>query len=125
MIAAGSNSSMTSAFVYLSDGVLVIGNAGLERRFSAVPGQPFVTTAFVNRLTGRDYLRPGGREFAFAADSQPVTGLDFAFERSEVRSAPDRAEAVAHLIGRSFTVEIHVLTYSDHPVVRKWLVVTT
>lgn len=109
---------------YSSDDALILGNVSLERRFRAVPGQPCVTTAFVNRLSGRDYLRPGGREFAFALDGRPLSGLDFALERTDLQLAPDRAVAVAHLAGPRLSVEMHLVVYARHPVVRKWLVVT-
>lgn len=48
---------MTGSFAYLSNGVLTLGNVSLQRRFAAAPGQPFITTTFTNRLTGRDYFR--------------------------------------------------------------------
>ncbi|MBI3761328.1 MAG: alpha-galactosidase [Chloroflexi bacterium] len=115
---------MSDSFVHLFDNTLSLGNASLERRFAAAPGQPFVTTAFMNRLSGRDYLRPGGREFAFAADGQPFTGLDFTFERAELTNLPDRAGATVHLSWASVAVELHFTAYAAHPVIRKWLVVT-
>jgi len=111
------------ASAYLSDGAFVIGNGGLERRFRAVPGQPFVTTAFANRLTGRDYWHPGGHEFAFAVDGAPLTGLDFAFAGADLSITPDRAEAVVRLSNAALSVELHFIAYTAHPVIRKWLVV--
>ena len=115
---------MTGSFAYLSNGVLTLGNVSLQRRFAAAPGQPFITTTFTNRLTGRDYFRPGGREFAFAVDGQPFAGLDFTFERADLSTAPDRAEAVVHAGGAFLAIELHFIVYADHPVIRKWLVVT-
>jgi len=107
---------VTGSFAHLSNGVLTLGNDSLQRRFAAAPGQPFITTTFANRLTGR--------EFAFAVDGQPFAGLDFTFERADLSTAPDRAEAVVHAGGAFLAIELHFIVYADHPVIRKWLVVT-
>ena len=100
---------------------LVIGNRWIERRFAAQVGQPFVTTAFLNKISNRDYGRAGGREFSFAVDGGELAGMDFVLERIEIREGHDPVEVVAHLRAPTLVVRLHAEVYADHPVVRKWL----
>ena len=108
----------TAAYAYEADGVLVIGNRWVERRFAARVGQPFLTNAFRNRRSGRDYWRAGGREFALAVDGQTWNGERFALERVLILNARDPVEIVVALTGGGMQVEVHVAVYADHPVIR-------
>lgn len=130
---------------------LVIGNRWVERAFAARVGEPVITTSCVNKISKRDYSRTGSREFCFSIDGNEIGGTDFALERIEIRDESDPIQVIAHL--RSVTpalahaasvarsdpstllrsalgddeampkVELHFLIYSDHPVIRKWLVI--
>ncbi|MBI5030854.1 MAG: alpha-galactosidase [Chloroflexi bacterium] len=121
---------------------LLIGNRWVERAFSARVGEPFITSSFVNKTsnrdyvrTDRDYARAGSREFCFSIDGNEITGNDFALERIEIHDERDPIEIVAHLQTKELkensqsspssliSLDLHFLIYSDHPVIRKWLVI--
>lgn len=115
----------SSAYARCESETLVIGNAYLERRLAARAGAPCVTISFVNKETGRDYIRPGSREFSLSANGRAMTTHDFVFERVEVHES-DPTEAIVHLCTKSpplLALELHYQVYSTHPVLRKWLVV--
>jgi hypothetical protein len=115
----------TSAFARYEGETLIIGNAYLERRLAARADAPCVTISFVNKETGRDYLRPGSREFSLSANGRAMTTRDFVYQRAEIHEG-DPTEAIVHLRTTSpplLTLELHYQVYSAHPVVRKWLVV--
>lgn len=134
---------MPSAYARCQGEVLIIGNARLERRLATRADAPCVTISLVNKETGRDYIRPGSREFSLSANGQAMTGHDFVFERVEVHegdpteaivylrtkpicsddfSRPKTAEAVT-TNAQILALELHYQVYSAHPVLRKWLVV--
>ncbi|HEX7586683.1 MAG TPA: alpha-galactosidase [Anaerolineae bacterium] len=100
---------------------LVIGNQWIERRFAAQAGALFHTTAFLNKISNRDYGRAGGREFCFSVDGRSLSGADFVLERIEIRDDQDPVEIVAHLRAPALAVRLHTEVYADHPVIRKWL----
>ncbi len=102
---------------------LCIGNGWVERRFSARVGAPFLTTAFLNKISNREYWRPGGREFRFSVDGREISGENFALECVEVHEQPAAVEIRAHLRRAALWVELHARVYRDHPVIRKWLVI--
>jgi len=124
---------MPSAYARYEGQTLVIGNAYLERRLAARAAAPCVTISFVNKETGRDYIRPGSREFSLSANGRAMTTRDFVFERAEVHEG-DPTEAIVHLRLKPLlplsvspppplSIELHYQVYSAHPVLRKWLVV--
>ncbi len=102
---------------------LRIGNRWIERKFAARIGEPFLTSAFINKISNRDYSRPGGREFCFSIDGRAVSGADFQLAQVVDRRQEFSIETVAHLHAAALTVELHAVVYADHPVVRKWLVI--
>lgn len=120
------STSTPEAYARLEDGVLAIGNDRLERRLDARAGLPCVTTALVNKQTGRDYQRVPAREFSFSVDGGLVRGADFLVEGTELRTSADPVEAVVRVraIALPLEVELHYELYAEHPVVRKWLVIT-
>ncbi len=73
----------TAAYARRTHNTLIIGNQWMERRFAARVGEPFLTAAFVNKLSSRDYSRPGGREFCFSVDGRAVSGADFNLAKVE------------------------------------------
>ena len=66
-----------AAYARREDGAVILGNRWIERRFAARVGEPFRTSSFVNKISSRDYSRPGGREFCFSVDGRVVSGADF------------------------------------------------
>lgn len=113
----------SSTFARRAKNSLSIGNRWLERRFSARKGKRFITTAFVNRISNRDYWRAGGREFSLAVDGAPLSGIDFALERIDIDDTRDPIHVIAHLQNAALFVELHLVCYAEHPVIRKWLVI--
>lgn len=114
--------NVASAYVCHDSGILVLGNRFLERRIAARPGQPCVTVSFLNKQTGREYCRPGTREFSFSINGHAITSADMDFNRVELNEA-DPAEALAILDSEAYglTLEVHYQVYSGHPLVRKWI----
>ncbi len=112
-----------TAYARLEDGMLVMGNAALERRISARVGKPCVTTAFVNRLSGREYLRAHSHEFSLALNSEPLTALDFQFTRTEIEDG-EPSLVIVHLTNPQLDLQLHFQIYAAHPVIRKRLVIT-
>ncbi len=115
--------AVRAAYARRDADAMIIGNRWVERRFAAQVGEPFLTSAFVNKISQRDYSRPGGREFCFSVDGRAVSGMDFAFEQIDVREASRAVEVKTRLVGTALTVELHAVVYADHPVIRKWLVI--
>jgi alpha-galactosidase len=115
------NHSPTLPYTRLDGETLVIGNRWIERSFCARVGAPFLTTAFLNKLSKRDYARVGGREFCFSIDGKPLSGADFVMNSVEVRDAQDPCEIVARLDGPGLQVELHAQVYADYPLIRKWV----
>ena len=123
---------MPSAYARCEGEILIIGNAHLERRLAARADTPCVTLSFVNKDTGRDFIRPGSREFSLSANGRAMTTHDFVYERAEVHEG-DPTEAVVCLRTKTaeavttnvqvLALEMHYQVYSAHPVLRKWLVV--
>jgi hypothetical protein len=115
--------ALERAYARVEPGTLVIGNSRLQRRLRAEPGEACLTVSLLNRVTGTDYARPGSREFSLSIDGQPLTAQDFAFTRIEIREG-DPVEAVVYLTAGSppLALELHYQAYSDHPVLRKFLV---
>ncbi|TMC60100.1 MAG: hypothetical protein E6J26_02390, partial [Chloroflexi bacterium] len=112
-----------NAYARHSGDALVLGNAMLERRLNARPGEPCLTTAFVNRLTGRDYLRPDSAEFSFDLDGHLLTGADFRYTHADLGEG-DPAHASVYLANPHLDLELHIEVYSAHPVIRKHLRLT-
>ena len=117
------NGERAVAYARRDADAVALGNRFLERRFSARVGAPFLTSGFLNKLSGREYWRAGTREFCFSVDERETSGADFALERIEVRERQAAAEIKAHLRGAALMVELHAIVYAAHPVVRKWLVI--
>lgn len=113
-----------STVVHRTNDMLTISNAWLKRQFTTREGEQCVTVSFVNRLSGRDYARPGSREFSFIANDRVMPAHDFAFIDVDVNDG-DPAEIIIQLVSRDRTlqVEMHFLIYARHPVIRKWLVI--
>jgi alpha-galactosidase len=109
------------AYARLESNHLVLGNQYLERRVVTHAGEPCVTTAFVNKTSGRDYARGGTAEFTLTANDRRMTAQDFTFARLEIREG-DPVEAVVWLDGDELVVELHYQVYAAYPVLRKWLV---
>ncbi len=111
----------------MTEGLLVLSNSWLERRWTARVGEPFRTIAFINRKTGKDYARPGSREFSFAVNGRMVSAKDFVLQDFNLRKVLNLAkvETVVHLESAplALELELHAETYEDHPVIRKWLVI--
>lgn len=85
---------MPSAYARCEGEVLIIGNAYLERRLAARADAPCVTISFVNKETGRDYIRPGSREFSLSANGRAMTTRDFMYQCAEVNEG-DPTEAIS------------------------------
>src|SRR5512146_2409693 len=114
--------NMADALAVWQNDMLVMRNHWLERGFRARVGEPFRTTTFVNRQSGKDYCRPDTREFAFAVNGQMVTAGDFLLQRVEIWQG-DPVEAVAFLQAGALAVDIHLQVYRNHPVLRKWITI--
>jgi alpha-galactosidase len=118
----------TTAYVRRDKDSLAIGNRWVERGFTARAGEPFITSTFLNKISNRNYYRAGGREFCFSVDGHEITGKDFVLEYVETPQVSNlrRESAIelkAHLGASTLAVELHLLVYADHPVIRKWLVI--
>ncbi len=100
----------------------VLTNAWLERRFAARVGEPFRTIAFINRQTGRNYSRPGSREFAFALNGRNLTTDDFVLRGYDLSGGDDLRQAIVSLDSPLLAVDLHFEVYGQHPVLRKWMV---
>ncbi len=113
----------TAAYAHRTHNTLIIGNQWMERRFAARVGEPFLTLAFINKISRRDYSRVGGREFCFSVDGREISGADFNLAKIENLRKGSSIEIVAHLRAGMISVKVHALVYADHPVIRKWLVI--
>jgi alpha-galactosidase len=115
---------MSSAYARCEANKLVIGNQYLERQMVTQGSPGCVTVSFVNKRTGREYSRPGSREFSLSINGRMVTAKDFSFTRVELREG-EPLEAVAFLDSDLYglTLELFYQVYSAHPVVRKWMVI--
>jgi alpha-galactosidase len=117
--------NMPLAYAHLEANNLVIGNQYLERRMVTQAGEACVTSSFINKETGRDYSRPGSREFSLSLDGRVLTAHDLAFEQVELSDGnPTEAVVRTRLDGRGLTIDVHYQVYADHPVIRKWIVLT-
>jgi hypothetical protein len=98
---------MLPAYARVDQDTLAIGNVHLERRLAVAQHQPCITNSLVNKLSGRDYSRPGSHEFSFAANCKPMTARDSTVTHDEIREG-DPAEAVVflHTTDR-LSVELH------------------
>ena len=115
---------MLHAYARLDAAVLSVGNDYLERCFSLGKHQACITTSFVNKLSGRDYARPGSHEFSFASNGLPLTARDFTVAKVEI-SGDDPAEAAIHLQSAyGLSVAMHFQVYAQYPLVRKWLCIS-
>jgi alpha-galactosidase len=115
---------MCSAYARAEANKLIVGNRYLERQMVTQAGETYVTISFVNKETGLDYSRPGSREFSLSANGRMMTANDFAFTRVELREAdPMHAVALLDSDAYALTLELHYQVYSNHPVLRKWMVV--
>lgn len=112
-----------SAYAHHDENSLVIGNRWVERGFSARLGAPFVTTTFFNKISNRNYARTGNCEFCFSVDGNEISGKDFMLDRIEIDDVREPLQVVAHLRQSIVAVQIHLLCYADHPVIRKWIVI--
>ncbi|HEX9075576.1 MAG TPA: glycoside hydrolase family 36 protein [Anaerolineae bacterium] len=113
---------MADVLAVWQNDMLVMRNQWLERAFRARVGEPFRTTTFVNRQSGRDYSRTSSREFTFAVNGQMMVTDDFVLRRVEIRQG-DPVEAIAFLQAGALSVDIHLQVYRKHPVLRKWLTI--
>ncbi len=109
----------------MNSDLLVLSTPRLERRWSARAGQPFRTVALFNRQSGRDYARPGSREFSFAVNGRMVSAFDFVLRDFNSAKAGTIRKVVVNLLSASLglEIELHAQVYDDHPVIRKWLVI--
>lgn len=117
------NDERVAAYARRDASALRIGNRWVERQFSARVGSPLLTTAFLNKISDREYLRSGGREFCFSVDGREIISANFNFVELDDLRWDSSVEIVAHLHNASLVVELHAMVYDDHPVIRKWLVI--
>jgi alpha-galactosidase len=106
-----------------------LGNELIERRISAdAETHRIFTTAFINRLSGRNYVRSLSEEFSFRANSAELSGVagDFEYVNHEISGKGGVKELELTL--RAEREEIGVLVvklvyeiYSHVPVIRKWI----
>lgn len=115
---------MSTAYAHREDDTTAIGNAWCERRLRTRAGEPCLTVGFINRRSGREYIRPGSAEFSFAIDGRRLTAHDFTLRQLSIREG-EPVELVCELFSSvgNLGVTMHVQAYSRHPVVRKWLVI--
>ncbi|OLC58800.1 MAG: hypothetical protein AUH85_00145 [Chloroflexi bacterium 13_1_40CM_4_68_4] len=106
--------------------MIVIGNDSVERRVSAGTGGRCTTTALINKRTGRDYIRAPSLEFSLSLDGVRLDASDFTVENVETSARSDRAVAALHLRSEQppLEVELQLLCYANHAVIRKRLVIT-
>lgn len=115
---------MSRAFALDESNRLTIGNQFLERKMVTQEGSYCVTVSFVNKATGREYSRPGSAEFSFSADGRMLTSVDFSLVRVELHEGdPVHTVAILRSTDHRLQVELHYQAFSDHPVLRKWLIV--
>jgi alpha-galactosidase len=112
------------AYTRLEGSRLIIGSPYLERRLVTQAGVACVTSSFINKETGREYSRPGSREFSLSVDGHVVTSHDLAFVQVNLKQVnPTGAVVLLRSDELAVTIELHYQVYSEHPVLRKWMVV--
>lgn len=112
------------AYARSEENRLVVGNRYLERQMVTRVGERCVTISFMNKETGREYSRQGSREFSLSINGRTITAHDLAFVNINCGEG-DPAEAIVSLGSdmEGISLELHYQVFSNHPVVRKWMVV--
>ena len=106
-----------------------IGNELIERRISAnAETRRIFTSAFVNKLSGRNYIRSLSEEFSFRANGMELSGVtgDFEYVNHEIFSAGGvKGLEIALRVEReeigALRVKLVYEVYPYMPVIRKWI----
>jgi len=106
-----------------------IGNEFIERRISVdIENRRISTVAFINKLSGRNYIGSLGEEFSFRANGIKLSGVSGDFEyvvyetygSSDVRELEINLRADRSEIG-TLKVKLIYEVYSHRPIIRKWI----
>ena len=109
-----------------------IGNELIERRISINTERNFIyTAAFINKLSGRNYVRSLGEEFSFEANNVRLSGVsgDFEYVDHEISGAGGIKTLVISLQATReeigiLRVKLVYMIYSGMPIIRKWIEIT-
>lgn len=106
-----------------------IGNELVERRITINAEKRFIfTTAFINKFTGRNYVRSPGEEFSFRANGTKLSGVTGDFEYigyditgpGDVKGLEITLRVMREEIGNLKVMLVYEV-YPHTPVIRKWL----